>query len=186
MNPSATELIEAAKETRSSQIVILPNNPNIHLTTEQASKIFGPGLHYIPTKTLPEGISALLSASPELPTNQVLKNMNDAIQGVRTLDIFKAVRSVKISGTSIIQGQIIGLLDGKLVAVGKIAINVLKKSLANMDIEEDQIVTIYWGSDTDTDTANSALEQVSTLLPENEVELVYGGQPFYDYIVSLE
>ena len=55
-----------------------------------------------------------------------------------------------------------------------------------MDIEEDQIVTIYWGSDTDTDTANSALEQVSTLLPENEVELVYGGQPFYDYIVSLE
>ena len=186
MNPSATELIEAAKETRSSQIVILPNNPNIHLTTEQASKIFGPGLHYIPTKTLPEGISALLSASPELPTNQVLKNMNDAIQGVRTLDIFKAVRSVKISGTSIIQGQIIGLLDGKLVAVGKIAINVLKKSLANMDIEEDQIVTIYWGSDTDTATANSALEQVSTLLPENEVELVYGGQPFYDYIVSLE
>ena len=100
--------------------------------------------------------------------------MNDAIQGVRTLDIFKAVRSVKISGTSIIQGQIIGLLDGKLVAVGKIAINVLKKSLANMDIEEDQIVTIYWGSDTDADTANSALEQVSTLLPENEVELVYG------------
>lgn len=186
MNPSTKELIESAKETKSSQIVILPNNPNIHFATEQAAKIFGPGLHYIPTKTLPEGIAALLSASPELPTKQVLKNMNDAIQGVRTLDVFKAVRSVKISGIPIVQGQIIGLLDGKIVSVGKISINVLMESLANIDIEEDQIITIYWGRDTDSDTAKNALKQVSNLLPENEVELVYGGQPFYDYIVSLE
>ncbi|MQF64631.1 DAK2 domain-containing protein [SAR202 cluster bacterium AC-409-J13_OGT_754m] len=186
MNPSTKELIEAAKETKSNQIVILPNNPNIHFTAEQAAKIFGPGLYYIPTKTLPEGVAALLSSSPDLPIEQVLKNMNHVIKGVRTLEILKAVRSVKISGISIIKDQIIGLLDGKLISVGKTAITVLTNSLVNINIEVDQIITIYWGRDTNSATAKTAMKQVSNLLPKNEVELVYGGQPFYDYIVSLE
>ena len=186
MNPSTEELLDAAHSTGARETVILPNNPNVILAAKQAVSISNKNLRYIPTSSIPQGVASLLAYSPEVPPERAIKAMETAIQGVKTLEITTAARNTRISGASVSRGQIIGLLEGELMAAGDSVFDVLKEGLLRADLTEEAILTLYWGGDTQESEAQMAAEQLGALLPGQEVELVYGGQPFYHYIASIE
>ena len=186
MNPSARELLEAAQGTGAEEVVILPNNSNVILTARQASSLSDKHLHVIPTSTIPQGIAALLAYSSELPPDQVMEAMESFSEDVRTIEVTTAQRDTIMDGTAVKQGQIIALLDGKLVTMGDSVSTVIHQSILEAEPPEDGVVTLYWGGDTQESQALETMERLRESLPDIEVETVYGGQPFYHYVASIE
>jgi dihydroxyacetone kinase-like predicted kinase len=105
---------------------------------------------------------------------------------VKTIEITRAVRAAQLDGLSIKKKQAIGLLDGELLAAGKNTIDILNKMLAKIDMNQNEIVTVYYGADTSSDEASQVSESIREQYPQLQVEVVKGGQPYYDYIVSIE
>ena len=186
MNPSAQELLEAANSTGAEEVVILPNNSNVILTARQASSLSDKTMHVIPTTTIPQGIAALLAYSPELPPDQVMAAMESFSKDVQTLEVTTAQRDTVMDGTPVEKGQIIALLDGKLVTTGDSISTVIDRSLLEAEPPEDGVVTLYWGGDTQESQALETMERLKETLPNIEVETVYGGQPLYHYVASIE
>ncbi len=186
MNPSAQELLEAAQSTGAEEVVILPNNPNVILTAQQARSLSSKRLHFIPTSTIPQGVAALLAYSPDLPPEQVLRTMEASVKDIKTLEITTAVRDTVMAGVPVTHGQVIGLLDGGLVAKGTSISRVLQEGLLKAEPPEDGVITLYWGGDTQESEALEAVDPLKAALPGREVEVVYGGQPFYHYVASIE
>lgn len=186
MNPSTKDILQAVKAAASDKIIILPNNKNVILTAEQVQSLTDKRIEVVPTKTIPEGVSALLSFDYEADFETNAQLMREAQSTVRTIEITHAVRSAQLNGLKIKKKQVIGLLDGDLLAAGEDTIAVLRKMLAKIDLIKSEIITIYYGMD----TASSEAEQVSTSIrekyPQLQVEVVRGGQPHYNYIVSIE
>ncbi len=186
MNPSAQELLEAARSTGAADVVILPNNSNVVLTARQASEIADETLHVIPTRSQTQGIAALLSYVPELPRSQVIGAMEDSIQDIHTVEVTTAHRDTKMNGKSVSQGQVIGLLDGVLTAIGEHVHEVTLRTIVAANPGSGHVVTLYWGGDVQEPQAQTAARQLESALPGVEVEPVFGGQPFYHYIASIE
>lgn len=186
MNPSAQELLEAARATGAEDVVILPNNSNVILTARQASEIAGETLHVIPTRSQTQGIAALLSYVPELPRDQVLQSMEDSIEDIHTVEVTTAHRDTKMDGKSVSRGQVIGLLDGVLTAIGEHVHEVAHRTIVAANPGSGHVVTLYWGGDVQEPQAQTAAKQLEDALPGVEVETVFGGQPFYHYIASIE
>ena len=186
MNPSAQELLEAARATGSEDVVILPNNSNVILTARQASEIAGETLHVIPTRSQTQGIAALLSYVPELPRDQVLQAMEDSIDDVHTVEVTTAHRDTIMDGKSVARGRVIGLLDGVLAAIGEHVHDVAHRTIVAANPGNGHVVTLYWGGDVQEPQAQTAARQLEDALPGVEVETVFGGQPFYHYIASIE
>ena len=210
MNPSTEELLNAARGTGAREVVLLPNNPNVIPAALQAASVTdqcGPEppsksekpaqdmrLEVIPSHTLPQGLAALLAFNPEASLETNLKSMEGSLATVSTIEVTQAVRSSVISGLEVAEGQYIGLLEGDLIAGGDSALSVLQQALAKaMTVGDSQgesvspeVLTLYWGADTEESHAREAEEQLRKLIPGVEIEVVYGGQPFYHYIASLE
>ena len=186
MNPSAQELLEAARATGAEDVVILPNNSNVILTARQASEIAGETLHVIPTRSQTQGIAALLSYVPELPGNQVLQAMKDSIGDIHTVEVTTAHRDTIMDGKSVSRGQVIGLLDDVLVTIGEHVHEVAQRTIVAANPGSGHVVTLYWGGDVQEPQAQTAAQQLEDALPGVEVETVFGGQPFYHYIASIE
>ena len=186
MNPSTQELLNAARSTGAREVVVLPNNPNVILTAKQACAISKGSLNYIPTSTIPQGVAALLAYIPEVPPDKVIEAMKASISSVKTLEVTTAARDATISGTQVSRGQVIGLLEGELVTVGASPLGVLEESLFKTELPEGGVVTLYRGSEIAELEAQMAAERLKAVLPGQEVEVVYGGQPFYHYIASIE
>ena len=210
MNPSTEELLNAARGTGAREVVLLPNNPNVIPAALQAASVAdqcGPDppaqsekpaqdmrLEVIPSRTIPQGLAALLAFNPDVSLETNLRSMEDALVAVSTIEVTKAVRSTAISGLPVAQGQYIGLLEGDLVAAGVSALSALQQALSKAMAVEDsrgesvppEILTLYWGADTEESHARDAAEQLRLSIPGVEIEVVYGGQPFYHYIASLE
>ena len=193
MNPSAGELLEAVRQTGASQVILLPNNPNVIPAARQAASLAGEpadgpgqGLSVVPTRSLPQGIAALLAFNPGEGIDLNLQSMQAAIAEIRSIEVTRAVRNSSASGVSVREGQYIGLLDGDLVVAGETAHSVLGDVLEKCSPEEDRLVTLYRGEDIAEAEASDAAESIRVRFPGVEVEVVGGGQPLYHYLASIE
>ncbi len=187
MNPSTAELATAVKTVNAKKIIFLPNNGNIFLAAKQAKKLTGRNMYIVPTKTVPQGVAALLSLNLSEDMAHNLKRAAKAIKKVRTGEVTFAARNGKFGRHVMKQGDILGLIDGKVEVVGKTPEDTLETVIRNMIRPKDEVVTVYRGQDVTKETAEKALESIKGSISQDiEIELQDGGQPLYYYIVSSE
>lgn len=186
MNPSTRELLEGVESVPQDEVIILPNNKNIIPTTSQVKPLTTKKVAVIPTETIPQGIAALLSFDYDADLETNASAMEEAKHGVQTIEITKATRSALIGGLKVKKRQAIGFLDGELVTTGNNPSATLLSALSNVSMEEKEVVTIYYGGKTRRADAEAVAREIRHQYPQIQLELVYGGQPHYSYIVSLE
>jgi DAK2 domain fusion protein YloV len=186
MNPSTEQLLRAVENTPTDEVVILPNNKNIVMAAEQAKALSEKNVMVVPTITVPQGISALLALNYQADLATNARIMADAAETIQTAEITTAVRSVSVDGIDVQEGQVIGLLNGKLRVTGASPALVAMKALEELHVEDYEIVTIYYGESVTADDAQELADLVMTRFPELEVEVVDGGQPHYHFILSAE
>ena len=186
MNPSIQDILQAIDAVKTEQVIVLPNNKNIIPAAEQAQQLAKKQVAIIPTKTIPQGIAALLSFNFQSDLDANVKAMTRAAQNIRTIEITKATRSVTFDGIEVKEGQFIGLIDDDLAGAGDdrttVALNMLKQAR----IEECEIVTIYYGDTVSANEAEELSEAIRKQYPSQEIEVVSGGQPHYHFIISVE
>ena len=187
MNPSTEDVLGAADQVNADVIFILPNNKNIILAAEQAASLAeGKNLVVIPSRTVPQGITALVNFAPELSVEENKENMIREMGRVKTAQITYAVRNTTIDGMEIDQGDIMGIGDEGMLAVGKSVDSTAIKALKAMLDEESELVTIYYGKDIREEDGEKLLAEAKEACPNCEVVLHRGGQPIYYYIISVE
>lgn len=186
MNPSTRDLLQAAESVKSDKVIILPNNKNIVPTASQAQSLTKKTLQVIPTETIPQGVAALLAFDYEADLNTNIELMKKAATRVRTIEITRSVRATRLGGFQIKKKQPIGLLDGALVAVGDSHLEVLNQALAKLDLAKATVITIYYGADSEVAEAEQISNRLREGHPQLQIEIVKGGQPHYNYIVSIE
>lgn len=187
MNPSVKEILAAVDSLEVDKVIILPNNKNIILTAAQIKELTKKHVEMIPSRTLPQGVTALLTFNYESTMEENVQAMTEAIKSVKSVEITTAARSTQINGMKIKQGQIIGIIDdSELVACGDDIRTVLMDSLVKGGIDSAELVTLYYGADTKGDDAEKAAQILREKYPGKQIEVVSGGQPHYFYIVSLE
>jgi dihydroxyacetone kinase-like predicted kinase len=170
----------------SEKIIILPNNKNIVLTAGQVQSLTKKTIKVVPTKTIPQGVAAILAFDYEADFETNAKAMEKARTGVRTVEITRAIRTTKIGDLKIKKNQAIGLLDTDLVAVGNTAQDVLNQVLGDIDMDESEVVTVYFGQDIEKNEAETISSDIQEKYPDLQIEIVKGGQPHYEYIISIE
>ena len=186
MNPSTKDLLQAVNMVASDKIIILPNNKNIVLTAGQVQSLTEKRIEVVPTSTIPQGVAALLAFDYEADFETNAQLMEKARSSVKSIEITRAVRSAKLGELVIKKRQAIGFLDGDLVAVGDGSHDVLNEVLAKLDLGKAEVVTLYYGADTKSEEAEQAGVAIRERHPQLQVEVVNGGQPHYNYIVSVE
>lgn len=186
MNPSTRDILQAVESVASDKVIVLPNNKNIVLTAEQVHTLTEKDVEIVATETIPQGVAALLALDYEADLETNASIMRQAIPLVNTVEVTRAVRSTQINNIKIKKKQAIGLLDGELAAVGNNPTEVLHETLSKLDVSGKEIVTIYFGADTDQAEAERASIILRTEYPQLQVEVVRGGQTHYNYIVSIE
>ncbi|MRH42219.1 DAK2 domain-containing protein [Aquibacillus halophilus] len=186
MNPSTKDITDAIKEANAKNIIILPNNKNIIMAAEQAADLADENVAVVPTKTIPQGMSALLAFHPEVPLDENKESMVDASKLVKTGQVTYAVRDTQIDGMTIENGHFMGLADGSIKSTDKDKLETTKKLLQEMLTDEDEIITILQGED----ASEEELATITNFIEENyediELETHKGNQPIYSFIFSIE
>jgi uncharacterized protein len=186
MNPSTKEILQIVERVPSEKVLILPNNKNIIPAAKQVRELTGKRVEVIPTVSVPQGVAAILSFDYEADFDSNVDIMTRARSGVRSIEITRAARSTRLGELDIKRKQPIGFLDGDMVAVGNDPIDVITQILTRVDLGKAQVITLYFGADTTITSAEKAANKVRELSPNLQVEVVKGGQPHYDYIISVE
>ncbi len=186
MNPSPQEILAAIQQVHANDILILPNNRNVIMAAQQAQKLSARNARVVPTKTIPQGIAALLSLNYQADLDSNARRMLEAAQQVQTVEITRSVRDTALGGFQIKSGDVLGLFNDELVSVGVEDDAVALEVLAQIDAATREIVTIYFGQDSSAERAEILAKKIKRLYPDMEVELHDGGQPYYHYIISLE
>ena len=187
MNPSTEDMLNAIDKVNAKTIYIFPNNKNIILAANQARDLTeDKEIIVVPTKTIPQGISAMISFVPEKDGEENLASMTDAISRVKTGQVTYAVRDTRIDNKEIHEGDIMGIGDAGILAVGKDRLQVAEDMVAEMIDEESEIISVYYGEDISEEEAEDLSNKLSEKYPDCEVELNQGGQPIYYYLISVE
>ena len=187
MNPSTEDILNACDQVNAETIFVLPNNKNIILAANQAKDIIeDKTIIVVPTKTIPQGITAMISFSPDMNPEENLEAMKDASQCVRTGEITYAVRNTTIDGHAIEKDDIMALGDDGLLAVAKEKDQAVLEALKAMVNDESEIITIYYGQDIPEEESEAVAARIRKAYPQVETELQYGGQPIYYYFLSVE
>ena len=187
MNPSTEDVLQAIAHVNAENIFIFPNNKNIILAANQARDLTeDKNIIVIPTKTIPQGITALISYVPDKTVEQNTEEMMEAMKHVKTGQITYAVRDTKIDDKEIRQGDIMGIGDYGMLAVGKEIEDTAVATVQEMADEDCEIISIYYGSDVTAEDAEQLAARLEELYPDFDVELNEGGQPIYYYVVSVE
>jgi dihydroxyacetone kinase-like predicted kinase len=187
MNPSSEDIIRAVDRVNSNVVYVLPNNKNIILVAEQAAKMHkGKNIIPLPTKSVPQGVTCLVSFTPSLPVEESRQAMIDAMQNTHSGQITTAVRDTINNGLTIKSGDFLGILDGQI----EVAKPSLKEAAEEM-VEKllklgSDVVSIYYGADASKADADALAEAARKMSPRTEVEVFRGGQPTYYYIISAE
>ncbi len=186
MNPSTKDLLEHVSRAGASEVIVLPNNPNIVSTAQQAATVSSIPLHVLPTTSIPQGVAALLAFNPDMDASSNLKQMQVSIKTVQSGEVTKAVRATSIKGRNVRKGAAIALLDGSFITTAR----TIRKAVEEMCVQAGPtygaLITLYWGGEVTEKDAQKVRDGVRAIRPGVEVELVYGGQPYYDYLVSIE
>jgi len=186
MNPSTKDLLQAVESVSSDKIIILPNNKNIVATANQVQSLTEKTIEVVPAEAIPQGVAALLAFDYEANLSTNVQIMKKAMSSVKSIEITRAVRDTKIGGLKIKKKQPIGVLDGELVAVGDSTVDVLNQVLAKLDLDKVEVITIYYGADTKLAEAEQVGDNIRERYSRLQIEVVRGGQPHYNYIVSIE
>lgn len=187
MNPSTEDILNACEQVNAETIFVLPNNKNIILAANQAKDIIeDKTIIVVPTKTIPQGITAMISFSPDMSPEENLEAMKDASQCVRTGEITYAVRNTTIDGHAIEKDDIMALGDDGLLAVAKDKDQAVLEAVKAMVNDESEIITVYYGQDIPEEEAEALAARIRKAYPQVETELQYGGQPIYYYFLSVE
>ena len=186
MNPSTEQLLKAVEDTPAGDVIILPNNKNIVMAAEQAKSLSEKNVEVVRTITVPQGIAALLALNYQADLETNARTMIEAAGAIETAEITRAVRSARIDGIQVQEGEVIGLVNGKLRAKGDQPAQVVLEALGFMEAQNLEIITLYYGESVTADEARQLAGQIADLYPEQEVEVVDGGQPHYYYILSAE
>ena len=187
MNPSTADILEAVDKVNAKTIFVLPNNKNIILAANQAAELTAEkDLLVIPTKTMPQGITAVINFVPELSADENEENMLNEIKHVSTGEVTYAVRDTVIDDKEIKKGDYMGIGDTGILAVGGDMGQVAKETIKGMVSEESELISIYYGSDIKENEAEAFRDQIAGQYPDCDIELQYGGQPIYYYVMSVE
>ena len=186
MNPSVQELMEAVESVPSDNVVLLPNNGNIVPAATQAAESSEKTVKVVPTRSIPQGVSAILSFNSERDLDSNVGEMEEAAASVRTAEVTAAVRPARTKGVPVKAGQLIGLLERELVASGDDLADVVLSLLGEAEVSNGDLVTLYWGGPVTTDEADLVVQKLNGAFDGVEVELVEGGQPHYHFIISVE
>ncbi len=187
MNPSTEDIVEAIGQTPAKSVFVLPNNKNIILAAEQAKAIVeDKSVQVVPSKSVPQGISALISFDENANESENLAAMTEAIGEVKTGQVTYAIRDTSINSRKIKEGDYLGIADDDIAAVEKDLDLTAKVLLESLVDEDSGLITIYYGADVDEADAKAFLTYVESTYPDCEAELHDGGQPIYYYIISVE
>ena len=186
MNPSAEDIAAACDKVPATNVIVFPNNKNIVLAAQQANDLTTKNLIVVPTRSVPEGITASLAFNPDASVEENAENMKEAIKNVRSGAVTYAVRDTHVDGFDLAVGEIIGLDDKAILAKGKLVGETTTKLIEKMMDDSIMNITLFYGEDIREEEANALVESLSKKYPEIEVSAVYGGQPVYYYLVSVE
>ena len=186
MNPSAEDIAMACDAVPAKDVFVFPNNKNIILAAEQAKALTKRNLHIIPTKDVPQGLSAVLAFNPEDNLENNLQSMNEAIGNVKTGMVTYAVRSTQVDNFDLKEGDIIGIDSKSIVAKGEKVENVTTQLVDKLMDSSVSNITLYFGNEVKEEEANAIAQELSEKYNRCDVDIHYGGQPLYYYIVSLE
>jgi DAK2 domain fusion protein YloV len=185
-NPSIEELFQAIQDVPTDKVVILPNNRNIILAAEAARDLSPKNVRVVPTKTAPQGLSAMLAINPDGDLAETTAAMVEAAREVATGEITRATRTVTLDGVEVNEGEFIGLVDGRLCTSGSELTAVLNAVLQAMELEDRELLSVYYGEDISEDEAGELVSQIEEQYEDVEIELLSGGQPYYFYILGAE
>ncbi|MBE5853460.1 MAG: DAK2 domain-containing protein [Lachnospiraceae bacterium] len=187
MNPSTEDMLTAIEKVNADNIIILPNNKNIILAANQAqSLVEDKNIFVVPTKTVPQGITAVINYMSDLSAEDNVASMNEEIGNVKTGQVTYAVRDTSIDDKEIKQGDYMGIGDAGILSVGTDMLQVTLEMLKAMADEDTELISIYYGAEVSEEDAEAFSEQVEELYPKCDIELQYGGQPIYYYVISAE
>jgi dihydroxyacetone kinase-like predicted kinase len=186
MNPSAQDLLDAINRVHARHILVLPNDKNIILAAGQVQQLTDKTIRVVPSRTIPQGLAALLAFNFQGDLESNFNMMNAALSRVRTIELTHAVRAAHVNGVDVQKNKPIALVDGELVAAGEDLSTLLIQILHRTGATESEIISLYYGSDVTPAAAMEMRDRVLNEFPEQEIEVHDGGQPLYPYIVSLE
>jgi DAK2 domain fusion protein YloV len=186
MNPSTEEILQAVESVPNDRVIILPNNKNIVLAAEQARDLSEKTAAVAPTHTIPQGIAAILALNYQADLEDNVAEMMRAAGEVQTGQVTTATRDAVLNGVAVQEGQIIGIHDGRLSLAGETVAQVVEALLRQMQVENLEIITLYYGADVSEEEAEALAAGVQEEYPEQEFEVVEGGQPHYFDIISAE
>lgn len=186
MNPSTEDFVNAINMVNAKNIFILPNNSNVIMAANQARDISDKNVFVVPTKNIPQGLASLLSFDPEATYEENCSNFEDSIEKIKSGEVTFAVRNTVIDGIEVNEGDIIGITGKKLVSSGDSIEVVTENVIEKMVDDESGIITLYYGEDVEEDSAREFAEMIQDKFDDLDVELYYGGQPLYYYLISVE
>lgn len=187
MNPSTADILEAVEKVNARTVFVLPNNKNIILAANQAAELTAEkDLLVIPTKTIPQGITAVINFVPDLSPDENEANMINEIKHVSTGEVTYAVRDTVIDDKEIRKGDFMGIGDEGILAVGGDINGVARDTIGGMMKEDSELISIYYGSEIKEEEAENFRALIAERYPDCDIELQYGGQPIYYYIMSVE
>ncbi|MCY6959481.1 DAK2 domain-containing protein [Clostridium brassicae] len=186
MNPSTQDILEAVNNINAKNIFILPNNKNIIMAAQQAAEIAEKNVVVIPTKTIPQGITAVTVFNIDGTIEDNTNAMNSAISTVSTGSVTYAVRDTEMDGKVIKEGNVLGLVEGKINEVGKDIYNVCENIISNMVSEDSELITIFYGKDCDEEKVEEFAQELEEKYSDIDIQCYSGKQPLYYFIVSVE
>ena len=186
MNPSTQDILNSFENFPTDKVIILPNNKNIIMAANQAKDVTVKQVAVVPSRTVPQGLAAMLSLQPDGELDSVAEKMTKALSAIQTGEITVATRTVEIDGVNVKNGEVIALLDGKLVASAGSVEEACFKLLEKAKADEHELITLFYGQDTPHAEANRIADEIREKYGDQEIEVQQGGQPHYQFIISVE
>jgi DAK2 domain fusion protein YloV len=186
MNPSTRELLDAIERCSSDKAILIPNDKNIVMAGQQVIPLSKKDIRVVKTTTLPQGVAALLAFSPDVDLDTNAEAMEEARTTVHTVEVTRAIRSTRVGGLRIREGQAIAVVDGELKVAQRTPAAAVKGGLEHLPLDELSLITLYYGDDTSEADVHALARELRRLHPHHDIEVVFGGQPHYSYIVSAE
>lgn len=186
MNPSVQAFLDALDPLPTDQIILLPNNKNVLMAAREVTQFTVRQVHVVPTRTVPQGLAALVAFDRDMGLERAVQAMTEAMQQVRSGEITRATRSVQVEGVDVREGQYIALLDEKLILAADTLDEALFGLLAALPANAYEVLTLFYGADVEATQAHKLADRIREVYPDLDVEVLYGGQPYYDFILAAE
>lgn len=185
-NPSTKDILDAIERVNAKNVIIFPNNSNVIFSAIQTKELTNKRVEVIPTKSIPECISSLTMIDKNLPIDDMIKEIENIIKNIRTIEVTKSIRDTKFNGATIKKGDFIAIYNDRIFNSKDSPEDAAIINLKNIKIEDGTLITIYYGEEIDEKRASSFKEKLEKIYPNCDIEIYFGGQPLYYYIISLE